>query len=96
MSIRSRVSDDFEGQFNCPPGPYPGLRATKRIVTQSFSDKESFAMTWGLWFCWVPDIPFSFCLDTICLPYDVFQIGKYKQPNKGVQAIGDKSPQPDP
>jgi uncharacterized protein YceK len=67
MSLSYRLGED---DFDIGPGPYPGLRTTAEIVDQSFQNAESAGMIYGMWFYWVPDIPLSFCLDTICLPYD--------------------------
>jgi uncharacterized protein YceK len=67
MSLRQRCGEDF----NIEPGPYPGLRITGELIEQSTHDIESAGMIYGMWFYWVPDIPLSFCFDTLCLPYDL-------------------------
>jgi uncharacterized protein YceK len=67
MSLRQRFGEDFD----IKPGPYPGLRITGQLIEQSTQDFESAGMIYGMWFYWVPDIPLSFCLDTLCLHYDL-------------------------
>ena len=77
MSLRYRCGADFP----IDPGPYPGLRITGRIVEQSFQDAETFGMVYGMWFYWVPDIPISFCFDTLCLPYDIAHLSEDSSQN---------------
>lgn len=59
------------------PGPYPGFRFTGTMLKETAKDGsgEAWAMLIGLAPFWVPDIPLSFCLDTLCLPYDITRIG---------------------
>jgi len=67
MSLQYRMGEDFD----IDPGPYPGLRITAKAIEQSSRDAETAAMFYGLWFYWAPDIPISFCLNTLCLPYNL-------------------------
>lgn len=70
MSLGYRFGEDSDIE----PGPYPGLRITGEIIEQCTHDAESAGMIIDMWFYWVPDIPLSFCLDTICLPYDLMHM----------------------
>lgn len=61
------------------PGIYPGVRAGINFMKDSAKgDIESSHSIVDpiIFLAFIPDVPLSFLIDTICLPYDIFQIGK--------------------
>lgn len=62
-------------------GPYPGTRLDINLMEEAFKGEieSSHSLIDPLVFAgFLTDVPLSFLVDTIFLPYDVFQIGKDK------------------
>ena len=94
-----------------PRGLYPATRADIRGTGRYWRNEihlDPFNMNNShpniiekiLWTAFAAiDLPISIATDTIGLPWDhaeKHRFIQYESSNKGVQAIGDKSPQPDP
>ena len=62
------------------PGPYPGVRTDVEELGDSREDGEMESMADPIYnMVAFFDLPFSFIADTLCLPYDVFQVDKVEE-----------------
>ena len=79
LSYRAPSDNRYPGE-PVAPGPYPGVRGSVKEMRTSSEDMaaaedvDPFAD-----FILLLDIPFSFVVDTIFLPYDVLQRNKTKE-----------------
>jgi len=62
--------------YHVSPGTYPGVRNDIAQLSRGGSDSMGMVPGWVYNTVAIIDLPFSFILDTLCLPYDISHVDR--------------------